>query len=375
MPSSAMDSSLHLLSYELFVASIPKEHLPEVTHPLLRLLLQLLHSTSDYRQQHYFSFTETETDYSIILDKELLQILKPCSSECSGACHIEVGEDTWRALVVEVGALGSLTGISKIAASVISPLANCGVSVFCLSTNQDDYVMVKQCDLERALACLAKSFKLNFDLQTDATLVEAADKRHSQVASPLRTAQCSVVQSEPPRPVVHPYSCSSNQFTICSIVPTALPSIGALLLDLMLYKHRSSSEEPFLSLSVIGDDISMVVDCREVERFPQDSLYYSEGCWRMIRIGEGPLGFDECGIVAQVSAPLAQAEISTYYICTFNTDHTLVMEECVEKALRVLNERYVSKLTTTCATKEVKIKRKPNSILDNPSLYLSGLRT
>jgi hypothetical protein len=33
---------------------------------------------------------------------------------------------------------------------------------------------------------------------------------------------------------------------------------------------------------------------------------------------------DECGIVAQVSAPLAQAGISTYYICTYHTDHTLV---------------------------------------------------
>ena len=33
---------------------------------------------------------------------------------------------------------------------------------------------------------------------------------------------------------------------------------------------------------------------------------------------------DECGIVAQVSAPLAHAEISTYYICTYFTDQTLV---------------------------------------------------
>ena len=35
---------------------------------------------------------------------------------------------------------------------------------------------------------------------------------------------------------------------------------------------------------------------------------------------------DECGIVAQVSAPLAKATISTYYICTYNTDHTLVSQ-------------------------------------------------
>ena len=28
-------------------------------------------------------------------------------------------------------------------------------------------------------------------------------------------------------------------------------------------------------------------------RFPEDSLYLSEECWRMIRIGEEPLGFGE----------------------------------------------------------------------------------
>ena len=29
-------------------------------------------------------------------------------------------------------------------------------------------------------------------------------------------------------------------------------------------------------------------------RFPEDSLYLSEGSWRLIRIGDGPLGFGEC---------------------------------------------------------------------------------
>lgn len=55
---------------------------------------------------------------------------------------MEVVEDKWRPLVVELGVYGSLVGISKIAASVIGPLADQHVSVFCLSTNQEDYVMV-----------------------------------------------------------------------------------------------------------------------------------------------------------------------------------------------------------------------------------------
>ena len=55
---------------------------------------------------------------------------------------VEVTECKWRPLVVEVGALGSVTGISNIATTVIAPLADWGVSVFCLSTNLEDYVMV-----------------------------------------------------------------------------------------------------------------------------------------------------------------------------------------------------------------------------------------
>ena len=68
-------------------------------------------------------------------------VLKP--KDCSDT--IEVVESKWRPLVVEVGALGSFTGISKIAASVIGPLADWNVSVFCLSTNQEDYVLVCVC--------------------------------------------------------------------------------------------------------------------------------------------------------------------------------------------------------------------------------------
>lgn len=55
---------------------------------------------------------------------------------------LQIASDIWRPLTVEIGAFGSLTGISKLAANVIGPLADENVSVFCLSTNQEDYVMV-----------------------------------------------------------------------------------------------------------------------------------------------------------------------------------------------------------------------------------------
>ena len=69
-------------------------------------------------------------------------VLRPAIS----SAKLALAESKWRALVVEVGALGSLTGISSIVASVIGPLANHGVSVFCLSTNLDDFVLVSLVD-------------------------------------------------------------------------------------------------------------------------------------------------------------------------------------------------------------------------------------
>jgi hypothetical protein len=65
-------------------------------------------------------------------------VIRPAIS----SLDVKVAECKWRALVVEVGAMGSLTGVSGIVASVIAPLADCGVSVFCVSTNLDDFVLV-----------------------------------------------------------------------------------------------------------------------------------------------------------------------------------------------------------------------------------------
>lgn len=77
--------------------------------------------------------------------------------ENDSGSHVHVAEGTWRPLVVEVGALGSVTGVSKIAASVIAPLADQNVSVFCVSTNQEDYVLVSG---ENYILCTIEQFVL-----------------------------------------------------------------------------------------------------------------------------------------------------------------------------------------------------------------------
>lgn len=45
-----MSPTVHLLNYELYVASIPKDTLSSATHSLLQLLLQLFQEDSECRR-------------------------------------------------------------------------------------------------------------------------------------------------------------------------------------------------------------------------------------------------------------------------------------------------------------------------------------
>lgn len=81
---------LHILNYELRLLSISKKNLPPLTYALLQLTLKLLGGQPSCRRlvsiattvlntfiyfcrNHFFSFTETSTDYSLILDSALFQ--------------------------------------------------------------------------------------------------------------------------------------------------------------------------------------------------------------------------------------------------------------------------------------------------------------
>ena len=64
------------------------------------------------------------------------------------------GEGGWRGLRV-VGPLGF--GMTGILASLATPLASSGVSIFVVSTYDTDYVMVQERDLERAKDALARA--------------------------------------------------------------------------------------------------------------------------------------------------------------------------------------------------------------------------
>ncbi|XP_032241831.1 cytosolic arginine sensor for mTORC1 subunit 1 isoform X2 [Nematostella vectensis] len=323
------DSSLelHILEHKLRVTNVKKHAISNYMHALVKISL-LPHSSPKF-----FSFTETRDGYTVIAEDELYRELPV------GEC-IDVADPLWRVLTVSAGALGSLnlTGISKIVKSVISPLADNKISVLIISTYQSDYVLVKDLDLLSAINCLSNNFKVFMDKGSrlepvSPTLQEKMNAmQHPSTAPPVK-----------PRPITHPFVCPLNKFYISSLDMKTLHQLTPIILDLMFYSNsrpqRGEDFEQFFHLSIVDGDISLLLDELALSRFPKGSLLTcnSEECWRMIRIGDHPLGFEQTGVVAQASEPLADADIITFCICSYKYDYQLIPESELQNALDILN--------------------------------------
>ncbi|XP_068767316.1 cytosolic arginine sensor for mTORC1 subunit 1 isoform X3 [Struthio camelus] len=257
---------------------------------------------------------------------------------------MQVADSTWLVLsVVSNGRAPSgcqATGVTKIAKSVIAPLAEHNVSVLMLSTYQTDFILVREKDLPVVIHTLAGEFDIYQEENGESVPVERRDGTNGFLkAKPAAS------------PTVHPVQSPRNRFCVLAVAPDTLPAIATMLIDVLFYSPSPPKEAvpgsqdldtiTFFAFSLIEGYISIVMDAETQKRFPSDLLLTSSTreLWRMVRIGGQPLGFDECGIVAQIAAPLADADISAYYISTFNFDHALVPEEGISEVIELLQKR------------------------------------
>jgi hypothetical protein len=89
---------------------------------------------------------------------------------------------------------------------------------------------------------------------------------------------------------------------------------------------------PFWSVTRTDEELSIVL--------PEESVpagWKAEKGWRCLKV-HGPLDFSLTGILASLSAPLAEAGISIFAISTHDTDYVLVRAEELNKAKIVLSE-------------------------------------
>lgn len=86
----------------------------------------------------------------------------------------------------------------------------------------------------------------------------------------------------------------------------------------------------FFSITRTGDELSIV--CPQAGVPPETTC---DRGWSCLKI-EGPLDLGEVGVLASVTAPLAQAGISVFAIATYDTDYLLVKD--IERAIQALSQ-------------------------------------
>lgn len=118
-----------------------------------------------------------------------------------------------------------------------------------------------------------------------------------------------------------------------------------LTLSLLPHKYavcRLDPNGPIPYWALLGDEfvsltrtrVELSVACLQ-ENVP-DNVKAARG-WRCARV-EGPFDLDLPGVHVSLAIPLAQAGISILAIATYETDHLLIKEEDLERAIKVLEE-------------------------------------
>jgi hypothetical protein len=110
-----------------------------------------------------------------------------------------------------------------------------------------------------------------------------------------------------------------GKFSVCRLAgESSLPP------DL-LATHRD-----FVSITRTADELSIVCP----ESLAPSGAKIEPG-WRTFKV-QGPLNFALTGIIATLTVPLAEAQVSVFTIATFDTDYLLVQERDLEAAKAAL---------------------------------------
>ncbi|KAG0368657.1 Cytosolic arginine sensor for mTORC1 subunit 2 [Gamsiella multidivaricata] len=370
-PVDAAEMIVDILPFRLQLASLGKTDIPRCTHQLMKLVL------FPKGPRHFFSYTETDKEVSLILDESHI------GGFPKGA--LNVCNVVWRAVQIEPGESG--LGAEDVVSQVSRPLADINVSIMQISTYDADFTLMPECDLQRALECLSSKFSItnnpleDLGLQvSDLKSWEASYPTSPKAISSLQDAllldpstrerqaslsgDSGIASSESSRPnsdladaQQDPDPSAMATLTLgdaeqsaedCSRTKTTRHPFNAN------YPHRlhiTSMEEShvdmlaiklleidrFFSFTQTDTTLSIIMDDATMSLFPDHTLNTHAGDWRLIAIGDGPLGFNECGIVSEFSRPLSENGISLFYLSTFSSDYIMVNDQDFEQAVARLH--------------------------------------
>jgi hypothetical protein len=236
--------------------------------------------------------------------------------------------------------LVSFTALTGIVQSISEPLAKANISIFYLSTFETDFVFVPIQHVLLAVSVLRQRFSVQVEGYDEAVLpaqeppvvTKPLDvKRH-----PLCIGNSSYYLASLPKGPHSKIKISTfskidffdSRLEFCRItlyILDVFDTVGTSLLKLLFKPETGRSFFSYTETSTsVSDEISIIMDRNDVKFFHEDVINVGTEGWKLIKVGESPLGFEEAGIVSSISSTLSAANISLFYVSTFQTDYCLV---------------------------------------------------
>ena len=117
--------------------------------------------------------------------------------------------------------------------------------------------------------------------------------------------------------------------------------IKLIVSDLPLAVCRLGGADPIPGWAVQGAFFSITRTTEELSVVCPENLVpvdvRAETGWRALRVA-GVIDFSVTGVLAGLTAPLAEAGISVFALSTYNTDYLLVKEHDLGRAIEVLRD-------------------------------------
>lgn len=115
----------------------------------------------------------------------------------------------------------------------------------------------------------------------------------------------------------------SGRYAICELPPTA---------PIPAWADRGG----FCSITRTPDELSIICAQESLPLTLPQALPVARN-WVLLRV-DGPFDFDVTGVLATLSAPLAQAGVVVLGVASYQTDYLLVKSEQLERAIQALAE-------------------------------------
>ncbi|KAF9160812.1 Cytosolic arginine sensor for mTORC1 subunit 2 [Mortierella sp. AD011] len=339
--------NVDILPFRLQLASLDKSAIPRCTHQLMKLVL------FPSGPRHFFSYAETDKEVSLILDESYV------SGFPKGT--IKVCSVIWRAVQIEPGESGLAS--DEVISRVSKPLADINVSIMQISTYDADFTLMPECDLQRALECLANILSISNspfeDLGLQPSDLNSWEKSYPKSPSGVASLHDALLLDPSARERKFSLGGDSGSGVKAELDPV----ISSLSLNDPEHSPKDSqtaqkARHPF-NANYPHSTLSMIMDDATMNLFPENSLNTHAGDWRLIAIGDGPLGFDECGIVSEFSRLLSENGIGLFYLSTFCSDYIMVSDQDFEQAVACLRE------TARASDKETSVSIDPSQSTSN----------